>query len=230
MTIPLEFLVAHAINGYQAILGATILMNSDIVSALTPDKLVLSSHYRDSSIKLETAEKTPQFNFLQCNNISLLPDQSKRIIANLHPPLSEHQTGLSFHSLNSDIVITHGTKISLNSAECIVQNRSDSEILISSSEHFAIASSDPHTSVSEQNNSEFSDNPHDCDYSEHSEIEPSIDEQIISEHQLLDPSDLDKTFSHKDCEINPKLLKNLRSKLDKIISENQTVFAKQVRC
>ena len=231
MTIPLDFLVAHAINGYQAILGATILMNSDIISALTPDKLILSSHYRESSIKLETAEKNPQFNFLQCNNITLLPDQSKRIIASLHPPLSENQTDLLFHTLNSDIVITHGTKISSNSAECIIQNKSDSTILLSSSEHFAMASSEMHTSVSEQNNSEFSDyphesdNPHESDYSEHSEIEPSIDEQIISEHQLLDPSDLDKRFSYKDCEINPNLSKNLRSKLDAIISENQTVFA-----
>ena len=54
----------------------------------------------------------------------------------------------------------------------------------------------------------------------------SIDEQIIAEHQLIDPSDLDKKFSHLDCEINPNLDPSLRARLDKIISDNQTVFAK----
>jgi hypothetical protein len=54
----------------------------------------------------------------------------------------------------------------------------------------------------------------------------SIDDQIISEHQLFDPADLDKRFKYTDCEINPNLKPELRKRLDKILYDNQTVFAK----
>jgi hypothetical protein len=54
----------------------------------------------------------------------------------------------------------------------------------------------------------------------------SIDDQIISEHQLFDPSDLDKRFKYTGCEINPSLKPELRKRLDKILYDNQTVFAK----
>jgi hypothetical protein len=63
----------------------------------------------------------------------------------------------------------------------------------------------------------FSDADHDAE---------SIDDQIISEHQLFDPSDLDKRFKNTDCEINPNLKPELRKRLDKILYDNQTVFAK----
>ena len=38
----------------------------------------------------------------------------------------------------------------------------------------------------------------------------NIDEQIINESVLIDPTNLDKTFSYKDCEVNKKLNKNTR--------------------
>ncbi len=51
--------------------------------------------------------------------------------------------------------------------------------------------------------------------SEFSDAEPkeeSIDEQIIAEHQLFDPSDLDKKFKYTNCEINPNLDPELRKR------------------
>ncbi len=40
------------------------------------------------------------------------------------------------------------------------------------------------------------------------------------------PSDLDKRFKYTDCEINPNLKPERRKKLDKILYDNQSVFAK----
>jgi hypothetical protein len=54
----------------------------------------------------------------------------------------------------------------------------------------------------------------------------SIDKQIIAEHRLNDPHDLDKTFSHLVCEINPDLSPDLRAKLDEISLENRSVSTK----
>ena len=56
--------------------------------------------------------------------------------------------------------------------------------------------------------------------------EESIDEQIIAEHQLFDPSDLDKTFKYTDCEIYPNLSPKIREVLDQMLFDNQSVFAK----
>ncbi len=58
------------------------------------------------------------------------------------------------------------------------------------------------------------------------EAAESIDEQIIAEHQLLDPSDLNKVFKYTDCEINPNLNPKIRDRLDQILFDNQSVFAK----
>ena len=43
---------------------------------------------------------------------------------------------------------------------------------------------------------------------------------------LVDTTNLDKTFSIKDCTVNPDLDKTLSEKLWKILEENQDVFAK----
>jgi hypothetical protein len=53
----------------------------------------------------------------------------------------------------------------------------------------------------------------------------TIDEEIIQEHILIDPTKLNEKFSHLDCEINPSLDKNLRDKLCEIIDDNKETFA-----
>ena len=54
----------------------------------------------------------------------------------------------------------------------------------------------------------------------------SIDEQIIAGHQLFDPSDLNKRYSYKDCEVNPDLSPDIKERLEKILADHQDVFAK----
>ncbi len=53
----------------------------------------------------------------------------------------------------------------------------------------------------------------------------TIDVEIIQEHVVIDSTKLNKTFSHKDCEINPSLDKDTREKLCKIIEDNKATFA-----
>jgi hypothetical protein len=40
-----EFLIAHALNGYSAILGSDFLMNESILKAITPSALLLTAAY-----------------------------------------------------------------------------------------------------------------------------------------------------------------------------------------
>jgi hypothetical protein len=63
---------------------------------------------------------------------------------------------------------------------------------------------------------------------EEKEDEPDldlIDEEIIKEHILIDPTKLNEKFSHLDCEINVSLDANCRKKLNKIIDDNKETFA-----
>ncbi len=52
-----------------------------------------------------------------------------------------------------------------------------------------------------------------------------IDEEIIQEHILIDPTKLNEKFSHLDCEINPSLDEQYSQKLRQIIDENKETFA-----
>jgi dUTPase len=154
--VPTDFLIAHTINGYDAILGATILMDPEMVVAITPTHLCFTEEYSNISVPLINAGKDLQANHSLCD-ASNLPVQSTDREDTLHSLMSEEVPTSEF------------------------MNSEDGE---------------------------------------------SIDEQIIAEHQLLDPSDLNKTFKYTDCEINPNLNPKIREKLDQILSENQTVFAK----
>ena len=158
--LPTDFLVAHATNGYQAIVGASILMNHEIVLAITPSYLCLTEEYGNFNAPLKSATKGMQGNHMQCD---VKPSPS------LSVPVTE-KVG-TIHSLNCEAEPTTGSSEAYDAAE-------------------------------------------------------SIDEQIIAEHQLLDPSDLNKRFKYTDCEINPNLNPEIRERLDKILYENQSVFAK----
>jgi hypothetical protein len=54
----------------------------------------------------------------------------------------------------------------------------------------------------------------------------TIDKTIKAEHYLIEPSDLGKSFSNPDSEMNCNLSPDLRPKLDEIILENRLVLAK----
>jgi hypothetical protein len=55
--------------------------------------------------------------------------------------------------------------------------------------------------------------------------EDSLDDQIINENTLFDPTALDKKFSYKVCEVNPNLDLKIASELKALLKENKAVFA-----
>ncbi len=93
VTIPLTFLIAHALNGYEAILGATLLMNPDMTMAITPTHLCLTPEYNNANIVLETVEKRIQGNFMQCERTVIPPGATLNIEATVSPPFSSIREG-----------------------------------------------------------------------------------------------------------------------------------------
>ena len=97
----IEFLVAHATNGYDAILGATFLLNPKIVSAITPVSILLSGKHSGKSLLLENARKEVQANFLSCSSVSISPREKITVSAKLSTEKRSLQVNLSrlFHFL-----------------------------------------------------------------------------------------------------------------------------------
>jgi hypothetical protein len=114
VTIPLTFLVAHKINGYQSILGADMLTNPRVIKATTPYHIHLNESYGNAVVPLHAITCPPAFNS--------------------------------------------------NSLEEKEQDQN----------------------------------------------QDTIDEEIIKEHILIDPTKLSEKFSHLDCEINPNLDQDTR--------------------
>ena len=69
ISIPLEFLIAHALNGYEAILGATLLLNPELTSAITPTYLCLTDKFKEAVIPMKRACKKIKANFMLCEKI-----------------------------------------------------------------------------------------------------------------------------------------------------------------
>jgi hypothetical protein len=131
ITIPLTFLIAHQLNGYQAILGAQMLSNPRVIKATTPFHMHLNESYNNAVIPLRAIKNPP----------------------------------------------------SLNNISATQKARDEAP-------------------------------------------EPDlIDEEIIQEHILIDPTKLNEKFSHLDCEINPSLDEQYSQKLRQIIDENKETFA-----
>ncbi len=86
--IPINFLIAHAINGYDAILGATILMNPEMIVAVTPTHLCLTEEYGNFSIKLENADRSVEGNHMHCEMIHIPPGVTKIVTARVSTPIS----------------------------------------------------------------------------------------------------------------------------------------------
>ena len=240
VTLPLTFLIAHALNGYESILGATLLMNAEMITAITPTHLCLTPEYGSPSIKLETVQKTVQGNFLHCEEVLLPPGVTTNVTARVEPPfLTLSNLDLESRAVSGNYTILECKQLSRETVRCTVKNSSNKSLLLGDSTCFGLAfekklispASEPNESRSHASELNSFHSRQDTDKAEPESletepVEESIDEQIIAEHQLFDSSDLDKQFHYTDCEINPNLDPNLRKKLDQILFDNQTVFAK----
>ena len=229
VTIPLTFLVAHALNGYEAILGATLLMNPEMTAAITPTHLCLTPEYNSFNIRLEAVQRRMQANYMRCEEVVIPPGATLNFPATVTPPFSRaSREGLETVSVSGEFTILECIQTSLESVQCTVKNSSKDELSISPQNYFGLAYEKVSISQVNEINSFISSpegNVPEAGFTDSDFSSDSIDDQIISEHQLFDPSDLDKTFKYTDCEINPNLDPDIRAKLDKILFDYQSVFA-----
>jgi hypothetical protein len=65
ITIPITYLIAHKLNGYQSILGAEMLTNPRLIKATTPRHIHLNDTYQNAVIPLVPITKPPNFNSTQ---------------------------------------------------------------------------------------------------------------------------------------------------------------------
>jgi len=226
--IPLSFVIAKDINGYEAILGATFLLNAEIVSGLTPSHLCLSADYKSADLPLEVAKRDNEANFLRCEKTNILKGHVKVITAKLAGSLDcAAGTQLRIQSLLGGLSILNCILITPNSVQCTVENRTSVRYRLEPGDKLGLLHDprgQPDKSATTQtvfNSMEATAVP-----TSGEQEEESIDEQIIAGHQLFDPSDLDKRYSYKDCEINPNLSPEIKEKLEKILADHQDVFAK----
>jgi len=73
VVVPLYFVIAKDINGYEA----------DIVSGLTLSHLCLSAEYDSAVLPLEVARRDHEVNFLQCMKTNIIKGHAKVITAKL---------------------------------------------------------------------------------------------------------------------------------------------------
>ena len=239
----LSFYVAHVLNGYDAILGADFLMNEDKMSAITPSNLIVKAGNADKCIPLlEQSAHAPQLNHIVMEQSAVIPadssvqvklklpgwqsdsngtvrmltalaDKDKTTLVDLPgclTPSHRHADSVRFHNLSvnkSDKTLT-GTVTNLSAED---------RILPADSVALTLNASKLKAKMSARHSFQESDSCLD-------DTEPdSIEEKILAENTLIDSSAMDKMFSHKDCEINPKISTEIQQKLRDILTENQEI-------
>ena len=222
---PIEFLIAHALNGYQCIIGAQLLFDQFTISALTPTHLHFSPNFNNAITPLHPVAMHPELNFLQCTLQTVLqPNKSHTITTKATipdnftiytpKPINPMLKITTFHQSDSDI-------------QCTIRNTSEKNITLQENQIIATLPPKNHIQLmaAQLNSSLPTSKPEHTNIAQPLISEHNIDEEIISEHILIDPTTLDKKFTHKDCEINPKIPHHIKTQLEKIIQDNKNTFA-----
>ena len=228
VVIPLTFVIAKDINGYEAILGATLLMNSEMVHGLTPSHLCLSTEYDSADIPLEVAKRDIEANFLQCEKTRIPRGTARVITAKLARSLScVAGTQLKTHALSAAVSILNCIALTPGTVQCTVENRSKESFRLTPSDKIGLVYDlGGHSDQVADFQTIFNGMEATAVSPDKDTEEENIDETIIAGHQLFDPSDLDHEYSYQDCEVNPNLDLGIRERLESILSEHQEVFAK----
>jgi hypothetical protein len=185
IVIVLDFLIAKVLNGYDAIIGADMLMNKKMLYAIIPDSIVMTEHYKSVCIPLhdqKAAQIQPNF-ISEVSNVRLPADTKKEINISVALPCQNSVTGLAdklqtemhLHSLNAHRnTLSHPHINAAGQLTCILQNslddlHFDGKTVIDTAELNA-------TSMHSQESCE----------------EDSLDDQIINKNTLFDPTALEK--------------------------------------
>jgi hypothetical protein len=153
---------------------------------------------------------------MHCEKITIPPGVSTNISATVSPPFLKYsKKGLENTTVSGNYTILDCIQTSLDTVQCTIKNSSDRPLTLCQPNCFGFAFENNENFHASEINSHLAGMQEPNAESEFSDAEPkeeSIDEQIIAEHQLFDPSDLDKKFKYTDCEINPNLDSELKKK------------------
>ncbi|WP_353203095.1 reverse transcriptase family protein, partial [Polynucleobacter sp.] len=226
ISVFVDFLLAHATNGYKAILGADFLYNNKLIAAITSSHLLTSSELGRHEIPLSELSDSAECNMIQIRRtVTVAPFSS--INAELKVA-SESNHNLSagtecWKEVTSMITSLNALSYSISNAyqhasklTVLLQNKTAEDLHFQAGSVIATMSSISCTELNSSATDEFSSE----------ENEDSLEEEILLETLLVDATNLDKQFTWKDCEINDKLDKSTAKKLRQILQEHESVFAK----
>lgn len=245
ISLPITFLIAHAINNYECILGSEILYNPSIIRTLTHDFITFSSKFKKATAPIHNIIKNSSFNFLTCVHPTVLepyqtlsvpvhtqfPSNHFHLISS--QPLIPCLTLSTLHPITdtiSNLTITNSSPlpVQLNNTDIFssVQLLANSTIKphINTDTAPSLHIQNPQTLVSKPAQLQSINATHKTDHSDPPSLD--IDEEILQDHTLIDSTQLDAQFSYKDCQINNDLPHKIKKKLEQTISAYQSVFAK----
>jgi hypothetical protein len=220
-----EFLVAQHLNGYKCIIGADFLLNSELTVAITPNELLLKHNGDIIAVPIFSKKSTR-------SNTHLLSVQSDEqfdefeektlIVPSTCLPIDM----ISVQNIEMSTMLTaknfHVNKVFLN----VNEQRIEVCIRNTSSEMNNVLSGDFIGILYYK-----FDEPVNCNHvflnSKKLKIDETkeIDDECADEMVLVDPTNLDKKFSYKDCKIG-NVPKSVKDKMWKVLKDLKDVFAK----
>ena len=233
ISVYVEFLLAHATNGYKAILGADFLYNAKMISAITSSHLVTGPEIGNYRIPLTEQKDSTECNLIQIKRTVTVAPLSE-VKADLLV-ISENDTSSSSDSGGKDWKEITSQVKSLNSLNYTISNAFQHPVKTNrmtvllqnkTSEDLHLKAGSVVATLSNATGTELNSNKSETENPTSAESKNSLDEEILQENLLVDATNLDKQYTWKDCEINSKLDKSTASKLKAILKEHESVFAK----
>ncbi len=237
--IYVDYIIAHHTNGYDAILGASFLFDEKIVQSITTQGVIL----HDSPVPacITFTEKSAKFNpnhFLTLRSTTVInSDEKLKVLASIDPPILK-QSLISFKTnltiLNMQFEILN-VSICENSslASVILYNRADYAQTLP--KHLPLCTAEFCTDSScSLNLLELNGNPSsELKTSLNNNVPPNvspdyttdIEDEIIAESVVVDPTKLTRKFSYKDCTVNIEIPEMYVKKLWTMLKEHKTIFA-----
>ncbi len=228
----MSFLIAHHINGYDMILGADFLLNPLHVMAITPYTIMLYEKDRTVCtpfVSKNTANKSVLTS--NCEAFALpvgktadieIKCPSDAIVGKLEkftPLVTFLSKGLLVEKIYCFITIPElSSMYNIPAPNSSPENEENVE-LNSKKLHRSRRSRSSDSNTSYEESGDLTPDYSIPDYT------TDIEDEIISQNEVIDPTNLDKKRSYKDCTVNPDLPENISTSLWEMLKNHKSVFA-----
>jgi len=228
---PQEFLIAHNLNNYDSILGANFLLNPEITVAITPKSLLVKSQKEILSIPLipQVKGEKSHSELLFTESEKIIPENetftisvpcpnlvgsNAEIISFKHYyPITERGifvNSVKFDDCNQNVLLELHN--SLNEQNILYKGDCLGELSTSTS---AGGVNSTNVYSCEINNQDIT----------HPEFTKDIEDEAAEELVVVDPTNLDKKFSYKDCTVGESIPQSVQKSMWEILKKHKSVFA-----